>query len=330
MMKRAPFFIHVLGAIFLTSGYFGFCSTVLGQTHSSGGANGQVNANASTTHASHPTFSKGSLDFGVRSQAAGSGTATSTAQAKTNAAARVGHQQISLKLSSASTAHVASQDTFGNASAATQAGGKIGRAELNVTASAKATSAPGQWMASAHASDGSWAVAAVGAVNLLHTNVPGGVTETVTRNEFTRSISCNAGGTCSTATVSPHSAKAAIRLVSTTGLVAAEKENAMIQAWSKVGASASRIEVSASASSAIRGWGTSSGKDFSVTVSSRLQTATDARANNAATDNAAVSVSAGLQGSSHPIWTTGDHHCVAVSDHPLYGGPVLQTRFKCP
>jgi hypothetical protein len=291
------------------------------QAAASSAADGKVAANSSDSGSPPSTSSQGNVSFSTGSQASGNnkgdGTARSHAQAAASASATAGAGGISLGLTSETGTSVSSADGNNSATADSAAAGTIGPAHIVLIAQAGANSGPDQMTAWANASDGSYALAEKGILNGLVTFVPGGMTQLLQNATGLQSVSCNASGTCSTATVANDSVSAGIRIFDNTGTINAGNVNAVLNAFLSVEASAGWSYVSAAAISNISGSGSSSGPAFSANVSASIGTSGKSGFWRVTSiDNVKIG------GVSAKVWTQGDNICASTkisSRHGLHG-----------
>ena len=294
----------------------------------SSAASGTVSAKAASTPAPAVTTSHGNVGFQTGSQVIVNGqqdgAARSNSQAVATAGASAGVGSVALALSSGASTAVSSAGGNKNAVATAAAAGSVGAAQLNLSAQAKATSGPGQMTASANATDGSFALAEKGVVNRLVTFTPGGVTTLLHNGDGSQSVSCNASGTCSQASVQNNSVSAGIRIFGTADRFTAGNANAVLHAFLNVEARAGWQEVSATASSYISGGGSSNGRNYSAQVSATLRTS--------GTSRIWLAPSADHRGAGFAavnVWRMGDSVCVSTQVHVGDRRDKLQTFAKC-
>ena len=253
-----------------------FASPAYAETAASAsGANTTVSSSAATTNVSTGTNANAVTGFGVTATAtgdnAGGGSAAASSQSVAKASATVAANTTSLVLSAG--VNSAATSTGAQKDANTQAAvtGATGPVTTNVSAQAQASSKPGQLTAAAKASDGSFAFAAIGTINQLQTFVPGGTTKLLHNGSGTESITCNAGGTCSNATIGNNAVSAGIHLVTSTGMVSAGGVDAILRAVLNVEAGAGWSEVFAAASSNVAAQASSGGGGNATRVSGNIQ-----------------------------------------------------------
>lgn len=236
----------------------------------SGSGNGSASATAQTSNPSNPTSAAGVGGGSSVTNASNNGTdqanADSGSTSSANASASAGNANVGLGIGTNSSANASLNGTDSNANSKASASGNVGSANLAANVQAQATSTPGQLTASAAASDGSYAYAALGAINSLVTFVPSGVTKTLQNGQGTLSISCNSGGTCSQASVGSNSVYAGIRMVTTSAGSAGGVES-VLRAVLNAEASAGWHEIYSSAEASISGFGNGHGADFAAGVS---------------------------------------------------------------
>ena len=310
---------------------------------SSSGANVATSSAATTTNVSTGTNATAGAGFIATSNAAGTaeggGTAAGNSSSYAQASATVAGITTKLTIAAQTHAAIASigsqKDASGNASAT----GTIGAAAINNTATALAVSGPGQITAAAKGSDGSFAIAAVGAIYNLNTYVPGGVTKVLHSGASTESITCNAGGSCSQAKTSDHSVSAGLHIVTTSGIVSAAGVDAILRSVLNVEAGAGWSEVNASATSNIFAKASSNHNGNAITVNGNLQNWSVAAilhpvskgiengafgGENAFSSNVSVS-----QRASVAVWQNGNTMCVSTNVRPNQTFRSVKVVTKC-
>ena len=242
---------------------------------SASGANATVSSSAATTNASTATNANAGAGFGVTSAAtgdnSGGASAAASSQSIVKASATVAAHTTSLAISSGVNSVATSTGVQKDANTQASVTGTTGPATTNVNAQAQASSGPGQLTAAAKASDGSFAFAAIGTINQLKTFVPGGATKLLHNGSGTESITCNASGTCSNATIGNNAVSASIHLVTSTGMVSAGGVDAILRAVLNVEAGAGWSEVFGAASSNVAAQASSSGGGNATRVIGNIQ-----------------------------------------------------------
>ncbi|MEO9167604.1 MAG: hypothetical protein ABI230_04295 [Aestuariivirga sp.] len=231
----------------------------------------------------------------------GSASAASQATGAANGASGSGVSAINANVGTNSSA--TESGVSKSAQAQATASGSAGPAAISVNAQAQAQSVAGQLTASASASDGSYANAALGSITNLKTFVPGGITKLLQNGANSESISCNSGGSCSFATLGNNSVSAGIKLFASTGTVTFGDAEAYLSAVLSVNASAGSMGISATASSNITGAGSSGGKNYSTAVVAQLWASSGSRVWTAQTASGTVTGT---------IWRSGGTICAST------------------
>lgn len=280
-----------------------FADTSEGTSSSGGSASGS----ATTAKSSNSTWARGTVRFNSDSNAKmstpDSGSASAASQATGAANAASGRHVSAIHENVATNSSATESGVSKGAHAYASASGRAGRATISVNAQAQAQSVAGQLTASASASDGSTAIAALGTITNLQTFVPGGVTKLLQNGGISESISCNSGGTCSYATLGNNSVSAGIKLFASTGTVTFGAAEAYLSSVLSVYASAGSMGVSATASSNITGAGSSGGKNYSTAVVAQLWASSGSRVWTAQTASGTVIGT---------VWRSGGAMCVST------------------
>jgi hypothetical protein len=291
-------------------------------------ASGTVAAAASSTESPATTSSEGNVSFTTSTETTqndqGEGAASSNSLATATAEATAGGGSVALTVTSNAETSVSSTATTKGAAADAAASGTIGLANLDVAVHAEATSGPDQMTASANASDGSFALAEKGIVNGVKSFVPGGVTKLLQNKTGFESISCNAGGTCSRATMTNDSVSAGIKILANTDTATAGNVDAILRAFLSVEVSAGWYDVAAMASSNISGSGTSKGTGYSASVSANVGSSGNSGIWRVTSfDNGKV------KAISANVWLQGEKMCASTQIHATQGQHGLKTVVKC-
>jgi hypothetical protein len=328
-MSKTTLIVRACLAVSILSSTTAFVSpSFADEVAASSTADGNVSANSSDRGSPPSTSSKGNFSFSTDSQASGNnkgdGTARSNAEATASAEAKAGAGGVSLSLTSETGTSVSSIGGNNLATADSAAAGSIGPGHVVLTAHAEANSGPDQMTASATASDGSYALAEKGILNGLVTFVPGGMTQLLQNGSSLQSVSCNAGGTCSTAIVANDSVSAGIRIFDNTGTVNAGNVNAILNAFLSVEAIAGWTYVSAAASSSINGSGSSSSPTYSANVSANIRTSGNSGIwRVTSVDGAKIGAVSGR------VWVQGANLCASTKVHLRHSKHSMATIVKC-
>jgi len=324
MLKRV-FLVHArLAASLLISGSLFATAAYAEVVAATSGAGGDVSSAATIIGAGDATTADGKITFGTKSHAnwdKHAKDAGTEGHVRATAFSRAGdaHQSLSMSANSSTGVFAAGEAKHARANASVD--GTIGAAHLHVSAQAMAISSPGQMTAQASSSNGAYAFAASGTQNALKTFVPNGITRILQISMGTESISCNAGGTCSHATMTSNAVSAGITIVTTTGTIVVGNARQVLQAFLNVEAGVGP-NVTATAASNISGKGTSFFKNVKAEVSANIGTQGNSSILTFASSNGSYGGSITAKS-----WTQGFETCVSIKIRAANG--KNQTLSKC-